>query len=96
LLNSVEVTSISVSGEGGLRGVVISGKIQTWNKSKTPLHTPRIVFESTKIGIEIDVQGQVELADEEAYKYLFDNKKMNKDLFDPVDDDTKEPVKEEA
>lgn len=86
LYNTVEITGISIGGADQLRGAVISGKIESFNKSKCALNTPRIVFSSDKIGIETDVDGQVELIEREVYKYLFEGKKAQKELFDDSDD----------
>jgi len=82
LYDKVEITGISIGGDDQLRGVVISGKIQSFNKSKCAMNTPRIVFSSEKLGYELDVEGQVELIEREIYKYLFEGKKAQKDLFD--------------
>lgn len=82
LYEKIEVTGISIGGDEQLRGVVISGKIESNNKSKCAMNTPRIVFSSEKLGYELDVEGQVELIEREVYKYLFEGKKAQKDLFD--------------
>lgn len=82
LYDKVEVTGISIGGENQLRGVVISGKIESNNKSKCAMNTPRIVFASDKIGIEKDVEKTVELINKEVYKYLFEGKSAEPSLFD--------------
>lgn len=87
LYNKIEVTGISIGGEEQLRGVVISGKIESNNKSKCAMNTPRIVFSSEKLGYELDVEGQIELIEREIYKYLFEGKKAQKELFDSKSDD---------
>jgi len=82
LYDKVEITGISIGGDEQLRGVVISGKILSFNKSKCAMNTPRIVFSSEKLGYELDVEGQIELIEREVYKYLFEGKKAQQDLFD--------------
>jgi len=82
IYNKVEVTKISIGGDDQLRGVVISGKIESNNKAKCAMNTPRIVFSSDKLGYESDVEEQVELIEREVYKYIFEGKKAQQDLFD--------------
>lgn len=82
LYDKVEITGISIGGEEQLKGVVISGKITSFNKSKCAMNTPRIVFSSEKLGYELDVEGQVEMIEREVYKYIFEGKKAQQDLFD--------------
>jgi len=81
----IEVTGISISGQDQLRGVVISGKIKSFNNSKCAINTPRIVYSSDKIGIEVDVEGQIEMIEREVFKYLYENKKAQTDLFDEAE-----------
>lgn len=88
LVQKVEVTSISISGENQLRGAVISGKIESNNKSKAAINSPRIVFSSDKIGYETNVEGQCELLESEIYEYIFNKKRAVKDLFDQKDGDS--------
>lgn len=82
MYNLIEVTGISIGGDEQLRGVVISGKIESNNGFKCAMNTPRIVFSSEKLGYEEDVEHQIDLIDIELYKYLFENKKAQLDLFD--------------
>lgn len=82
LYSTVEVTGISIGGSDQLRGCVISGKILSFNKSKQAMNSPRITFSSEKIGFEAEVEGCCELIEREVYKYLFDGKKAQQDLFD--------------
>lgn len=91
IYDKVEITGISIAGEEQLRGCVISGKIQSFNKSKCAMNTPRIVFSSEKLGYELDVEGQIKLVEREIYKYLFEGKKAQQDLFN--DNDEKKPSK---
>ena len=82
LYDKIEVTGISIGGDDQLRGVVISGKIESNNKSKCAMNTPRIVFSSDKLGYEQDVQGIIDEIEEEVHAYLFKNKKAQAELFE--------------
>ena len=86
LYSSIEVTGISIGGTDQLKGAVISGKIQSFNKSKCAINTPRIVFSSDKLGIETNVEGQIEMIEREIYRYLFEGKKAQAELFDNSDE----------
>ena len=49
------------------------------------MNTPRIVFSSDKLGYEQQVKNQIEMIEREVYKYLFEGKKAQQDLFDNKD-----------
>lgn len=87
LYDILEVTGVSISGDDQLKGVVISGKIKSFNGAKCAMNTPRIVYSSEKLGYEQDVESIVELITREVYKYIFEGKKAQQDLFD----EAKEP-----
>lgn len=69
ILKKIEVIGISIAGKDQLRGVVISGKIESFNKAKIAMNTPRIVYSSEQIGIEQGVENDVNdiLAEVEEY-----------------------------
>lgn len=77
----IEVTKISLSGSEQLRGAVISGKILSYNDSKQAMNSPRICFSSDKIGIEKDVEKIVQLIEAEAFKYFYEGKTSDENLF---------------
>lgn len=85
LYDKVEVTGISIGGDEQLRGVVISGKILSNNKSKCAMNTPRIVFSSDKLGYESDVEEKINDLEKEVFAYLFEGKKAQKELFNNDD-----------
>jgi len=87
ILNQIEVMGISIGGNDNLRGVVISGKMESNNGAKVAMNTPRIVFESEKLGYESEVEEKIIDISEEIYAYLFENKKANKELFDEISND---------
>ena len=87
ICNKIEVTGVSISGDEQLKGAVVTGKIESNNGSKCALNSPRIVFASDKIGYEKDVENAVELLTRETYKYLFEGKRAQGELFDNQDQD---------
>lgn len=87
VLNKIEVTKVSISGEDQLRGAVVSGKIESFNGAKSAINSPRVVFSSEKIGLEKDTQKTVDLICIEVYKYFFENKRAQLDLFDDKNKD---------
>lgn len=91
-LRSITVMGISVSGEDQLRGAVISGKCTSFNEAKQAMNSPRIVFSSEKIGIEQDVETMCELLTKEVYKYIFEGKKAQAELFDNQKKEEPEPA----
>lgn len=96
ILNKIEVTKISISGDDQLRGSVISGKIESFNGSKCAINSPRVVFSSDKIGLEKDTQKTVDLICIEVYKYFFEDKRAQLGLFDSPGAKKKEMPKKEA
>lgn len=88
-LNKIEVTKISISGEDQLRGVVVSGKIESFNGAKSAINSPRVVFDSKKIGLEKDVQKTVDLICIEVFKYFFEGKRAQLELFSGKEKDGK-------
>lgn len=82
ILGKIEVTKVSISGEDQLRGAVVSGKMESFNGSKCAINTPRIVFSSNKVGLEKTTQETVDLIAIETYKYFYENKRAQLDLFD--------------
>lgn len=92
IMDSIEVTGISIGGTDQLRGAVISGKILSWNDSKCAINTPRIVFSSENLGFEQDVEKTIQLIESEVYKYFYEGKSSEASLFNQGDD---EEVKDE-
>ena len=60
-------------------------------EGKSPLNSPRLVFSSDNLGYEKIVEKQSELVRIEVYKYLFEGKGAQAELFDQ-----KEPAKAES
>jgi hypothetical protein len=90
------VTGFTISGQDHLVGVIITGKAKNQMGGYSAKNSPRIVYSSDKLGYETDVQGQIELLERELFKYLFENKKANKDLFDSEEPIVKEPAKKKS
>jgi len=81
VLAEIEVTAISVSGTGDLKGAVISGKTISFNDAKVAMNTPRIVFKSEKLGFEQEVEQKIGLIESEVYKYFYEAKSSQESLF---------------
>lgn len=69
-LKRTEIVSVSVSGQDGLRGAVISAKFKGLNDSFCAVSTPRICYESDKLGFEEDVEDIMRRLEAEAFRYL--------------------------
>lgn len=94
IVANVEVTKLSIGGLDTAQGAVISGKLKSFNGSKIALNTPRIVFESNKIGIESEVKKLVDVLIEEVYDYLFENKRAQLEIGFDAGDKKQEPTTE--
>lgn len=95
LLNDVTVTGVSISGQNDFKSVVITGKIKNQMNGKSALNSPRIVLNGDHLGYESHVEDYVEIIEAEAYKYIYEGKKGNLDLFDNQET-PKEKAKAEA
>jgi len=81
LESTVTVTGFSLTGSDQLKSAIITAKIKD-DFGTRALPTGRIVFSSDKQGYEQEVQQLCELATDEVYKCLFENKRAQLDLFD--------------
>lgn len=99
LMRKIQITGISVGGTDELRGIVITGKISSFNESKSAMNTPRIVFSSDKLGFEKEVEKIFELIENEVYKYFFNGKSGERTLFNTPEvpsEESTEPKTEAA
>jgi hypothetical protein len=96
LYSKIEVTGVSVGGTDELRGIVISGKIESNNGSKCAINTPRIVFSSDKLGYEEEVERIFQLIEIEVYKYVFEGRSGDATLFDNPEEKEEIAEKETA
>lgn len=73
VLNHIDVTGFSLSGEQENLGVVIKA-INRYNKEAIALNTSRINLEGTKHGFEVKLAESIDAIIEEVQKYLFEGK----------------------
>jgi hypothetical protein len=92
LFEKIEVTGVSVGGTDELRGIVISGKIESNNGSKCAINTPRIVFSSDKLGYEEEVEKIFELIQMEVFRYVFEGRSGDATLFDDQEEKDEEKI----
>jgi hypothetical protein len=69
--------------------------LKSWNNSKIAINTPNITFSSDKLGIEKEVQGVIAIIEDEAYAYLYENKKAQQDLWNQIEEAEEEVEVEE-
>lgn len=67
-------------GEGETMGVKITGSIKTPKAGSVGLSTPKITFESEKLGVEEEVAEICEEIKKEVYAYRFQGKKHQTDI----------------
>lgn len=71
----VTVIKISHSGNEKNSGIIISGKLETENKAKVAMNSPRITFKKTDFGFEQECEDLWNNLVTEAYEYLFKGKR---------------------
>lgn len=84
-IERVKITGISFTGSGDNSGL----KISYYLKCKTGgigMASPTITFSSDKLGTEEAIKDIAEDVRIEAFKYLFQGKKLQKDLLDEIDE----------
>lgn len=92
--NKIEVTRVIWGGQDQLAGVKFGGKLESWNGSKLPLNTPRIVFRSEKLGFEDDARILSEDIANEVWNFIKDDKRALQNLFDGVEETNHAPKEE--
>lgn len=73
VLNNIDVTGFSLSGEQENLGVVIKA-VNRYNKEAIALNTSRINLEGTKHGFEVKLAEAIDAIIEEVQMYLFEGK----------------------
>ena len=81
LLDQMDVTGFALSGKDDNLAVIVTGKLITELKTVVALNSPRIKFNNTTYGFEDVLEDKVDLIKSEVYKYLFDGKKSQLDMF---------------
>ena len=81
LICNTTVTGVALGGSDQLRGAVITAKIKT-DTGTRGVSTKRIVFSSDKLGYEKKIEETIKTVTSEVYKYLFESKRAQLELFD--------------
>ena len=81
LICNTTVTGVALGGSDQLRGAVITAKIKT-DTGTRGVSTKRIVFSSDKLGYEKKIEETIKTVTSEVYKYLFEGKRAQLELFD--------------
>jgi hypothetical protein len=83
VLNSkIEVTGVSISGEGDKRGCVITSVYTVDNGQKIALNTPRIILTAETRGFEEELEKLVNDLENEAYEFVYNAKIANPEMFE--------------
>jgi hypothetical protein len=78
--SNIEISSISLNRDGD--AVVITGKVKVETGAKVAMNSPRIDLTQDSYGIE-DATGEIlDALIDEAYEYLYKNKRAQLELFD--------------
>jgi hypothetical protein len=87
----VEVIGISIAGNEQLKGVVISAKFKGFNDAFCAVNTPRICYESEKLGFEQDVEEIVSRLETEVFRYI-DGKRSQLEFDFTTKEETEQPA----
>ncbi len=79
VLDSVEVSGVSIQGDLESGSCVITGKHNT-HGTATAMNSPKISFKGDSFKIETEVRDQVKKIHEEAYCYIFENKAAQQEI----------------
>jgi len=83
IIGKIEINGIALSGDGANCGCIVMASFLTEvNKNKAALNVPRIKFNSTTFGFEEEMQDLADMVKEETFKFLFENKVADPELFD--------------
>ena len=85
ILSKITVTGIKLTGSDKTRGIVIKGSIKSKNNRNMPLNTENLRYNSTKYGFEDSFQELEEAIINEAYAFIFEDKRGQLKLFNNVD-----------
>lgn len=90
LLEKIDVRGVSWSGNDANTGVVVTAVFETPNGQKTCVNTPRIKVSGESFGFEEDLAAITDAIKIEVYKYLFEGKQAQLQLFGQNPDDVPE------
>jgi hypothetical protein len=88
LLRKVRITGIHLSGENENEGVIVTAALTTESKMVVAMSTHRLRFADDIYGFEEELHELVTKIAEESFKYIFQGKKAQLELFDKEDDGT--------
>lgn len=80
-LGNIEVRGVSLSGQDDNVGVVLTGLFTVSNNQKTAINTPRMKYNIETFGFEEELEYIVCDIENEVYKFLFEGKKAQMELF---------------
>ncbi len=81
LKKNITMRGVSLSGSGETYGVVLTALLEVQNGQQTVVNTPRIRFATESFGFEEECERIVEVIKDEVYKYIFEGKKAQLELF---------------
>lgn len=81
VMEKVDVTGISLSGEDENVGVVITGTFTADSNQKMAINTHRIRIEDDRYGFEQEMEEVIAKIEKEVYAYLFEDKQAQLQLF---------------
>ena len=90
VMEKVDVTGISLSGEDENVGIVITGTFTADTNQKMAINSHRIRLEGDHYGFEEELGEIVSEIEEEVYAYLFEDKQAQLQLFNAAGEPTRE------
>lgn len=81
VLDSMDVTGVSVSGKDDNRGIVIKGEMKTGNGRVVAMNSPRIQFSANTYGFEEALEEMVEELETETWAYTYHGKGAQLEMF---------------
>jgi hypothetical protein len=79
-MEAIEVSGCSLSGDDDKIAIVMTGKMTQANQSKVAINSPRIATHQNTFGFEEDLKRIIEIVNDEAREYIFNNKKAQLEL----------------
>lgn len=79
----IEPRSISLSGEEDDLCVVLTGQLYVTDNMQTAVNSPRLHLNTETFGFEEELEDIVGSIEDEAYAFLFENKRSQGELFNP-------------
>ena len=93
IIDKINVTGFSLSGEEAKKGVVITSTIACDNNQRSAINTPRILLSGSSRGWEELLTELIDEITEEAYEFIYNNKVENPEMF-PYEEAGEEDFKE--